>query len=503
MAHKGRPKEGFLKKEGGKRKTWRKRWCMLQPATGTLFYHQKKGGRLKGKISLKYCGEITAINYKGKKFCFSIETPDRHWHFCADTGKEQQEWIEELKKVRDYFKGTDDETVGTGLPAQARVQTTPPNNGASAGGKATMSSPNQTNSRPASTPPSNGQPSETRNIPLNGDKGAGPKVEEIDFIKLKVIGRGSFGKVFKVQKKDSNEVFAMKVLNKADVAERNEVTHARAENSILRKLNCPFLVHMHYAFQTSDKLFFVMDYVNGGELFFHLQKEGKFSEDRVRFYVAEIVIGLEYLHSMGIIYRDLKPENLLLSAAGHIIMTDFGISKEGLSCTDDRTSTFCGTPEYLAPEVLKQEQYSKAVDWWSLGTLMFEMLSGLPPFYTEDVQNMYFNIINTKLSMPKGTSEATQSLLSGFLEKDPNDRLSDPIKIKSHPFFAGIDWEKLYNKQIAPPYIPPVKDKMDDSQISPEFTEDSIDDGTQQDPKAKVVKNKPLHFEGFTFVGGK
>jgi len=297
----------------------------------------------------------------------------------------------------------------------------------------------------------------------------------------------------------------MKVLNKADVAERNEVTHARAENSILRKLNCPFLVHMHYAFQTSDKLFFVMDYVNGGELFFHLQKEGKFSEDRVRFYVAEIVIGLEYLHSMGIIYRDLKPENLLLSAAGHIIMTDFGISKEGLSCTDDRTSTFCGTPEYLAPEVLKQEQYSKAVDWWSLGTLMYEMLSGLPPFYTEDVQNMYFNIINTKLSMPKGTSDATQSLLSGFLEKDPNDRLSDPLKIKSHPFFAGIDWEKLYNKAIAPPYIPPVKDKMDDSQISPEFTEDSIDDGGAQDPKAKTVKQKPLHFEGFTFVspGGK
>jgi len=407
-----------------------------------------------------------------------------------------------LKKVRDYFKGTDDETVaggGTGLPAP-RVQTTPPGNGSGMGAvqKSTMPSSNQ--GRPVSTPPAN--QSETKSIPLGGDKG-GPKVEEIDFIKLKVIGRGSFGKVFKVQKKDTNEVFAMKVLNKADVAERNEVTHARAENSILRKLNCPFLVHMHYAFQTSDKLFFVMDYVNGGELFFHLQKEGKFSEDRVRFYVAEIVIGLEYLHSMGIIYRDLKPENLLLSAAGHIIMTDFGISKEGLSCTDDRTSTFCGTPEYLAPEVLKQEQYSKAVDWWSLGTLMFEMLSGLPPFYTEDVQNMYFNIINTKLSMPKGTSDATQSLLSGFLEKDPNDRLSDPLKIKSHPFFAGIDWEKLYNKSIAPPYIPPVKDKMDDSQISPEFTEDSIDDGaSQQDPKAKVVKQKPLHFEGFTFVSG-
>jgi len=290
----------------------------------------------------------------------------------------------------------------------------------------------------------------------------------------------------------------MKALNKAEVAERNEVTHAKAENSILRKLDCPFLVHMYYAFQTADKLFFVMDFVNGGELFFHLQKEGKFSEDRVRFYVAEIVLGLEYLHSKGIIYRDLKPENLLLSADGHIIMTDFGISKEGLGSSDERTSTFCGTPEYLAPEVLKQEKYTKAVDWWSLGTLMYEMLSGLPPFYTEDVQNMYYNIINTSLTMPKGSNEVTQSLLSGFLAKDPQDRLSDPLKIKSHPFFAGINWEKLYAKQVKPPYIPPVKGQTDDSQISPEFTEDAIEDST---PAPKPKGNQPIHFDGFTFVG--
>jgi len=301
----------------------------------------------------------------------------------------------------------------------------------------------------------------------------------------------------------------MKVLNKVEVAERNEMTHARAENSILRKLDCPFLVKMHYAFQNNDKLYFVMDFINGGELFFHLQREGKFSEERVKFYVSEIVMGLEYLHAKGIIYRDLKPENLLLSAEGHIVMTDFGISKEGLgsgppgAAGEERTSTFCGTPEYLAPEVLKQEKYTKAVDWWSLGTLMFEMLSGLPPFYSEEVQNMYYNIINTQLVMPKGTNEATQSLLTGFLAKNPQDRLSDPEKIKAHPFFKGIDWDKLYRKQVKPPYIPPVKSLMDDSQISPEFTEDSIEETAPKVKNPGKTSAKPIHFDGFTFVGGK
>lgn len=483
----GVKKEGYLRKEGGKHKTWHRRWCVLQPSSGTLFYHVRKGGKLKGKISLRFCGQIRPINYKKRKFCFAIETPEREWHITADTPQEMNDWIAELKKVRDYFKASDENAELK--KSKAAVPTgqigKPVTNGNSMNG-----------SKTTATPP--GTPS-TPNGPANGNSSG--KISEDSFTKLKVIGRGSFGKVFKVQKKDSGEVFAMKVLNKIEVAERNELMHARSENSILRKLDCPFLVHMHYAFQTPDKLYFIMDFVNGGELFFHLQKEGKFSEDRVRFYVAEILLGLEYLHTKGIIYRDLKPENLLLSADGHIIMTDFGISKEGLAMTSDRTSTFCGTPEYLAPEVLKQEKYTKAVDWWSLGTLMFEMLSGLPPFYTEDVQNMYYNIINTKLTMPKGSNEDAQGLLNGFLEKDPLKRLSDPADIKKHPFFKGIDWEKLYAKQVKPPYIPPVKSKVDDSQISPEFTEDSIEEAATPPSKMNQIKQQPIHFEGFTFVG--
>jgi serine/threonine protein kinase len=167
------------------------------------------------------------------------------------------------------------------------------------------------------------------------------------------------------------------------------------------RLSHPFLVQLHYSFQSPDKLYFIMDYVNGGELFFHLQKDRKFSIDRVRFYGAEIAAGIEHLHSQGVIYRDLKPENLLLSAEGHIVMTDFGLSKEGLLSSDDRTATFCGTPEYLAPEILEAKGYGKAVDWWSYGTLLYEMLTGLPPFYSEDVQQMYNKIMTASLQFPE------------------------------------------------------------------------------------------------------
>jgi len=492
MSQKARVKEGYLKKEGGKLKTWRRRWCSLQPSNGTLFYHTKQGGGLKGKIPLKYCGEINTISYKGRKFCFAIETPDRHWFLCAETGKEMQEWIDELKKVRDYFKGLDnDDAPSNRNTTTSKAVASPSQSRPASEAPKPAASPAPAAAKPAAAPSSGGG---------GGSEVGGVKYKESDFEKLKVIGRGSFGKVFKVRKVGENQEYAMKVLNKNDVEERNELAHAIAENSILRKLNCPFLVKMHFAFQTADKLFFVMDYVNGGELFFHLQKEGRFDQERVKFYIAEIVIGLEYLHGASIIYRDLKPENLLLSADGHIIMTDFGISKEGLATSDDRTGTFCGTPEYLAPEVLKQEKYTKAVDWWSLGTLMYEMLSGLPPFYSEEVQNMYYNIINTQLVMPKGTSDVTQSLLAGFLEKNPAQRLSDPEKIKAHPFFKGIDWERLRRKEVEPPFKPQVKSADDDSQIAPEFTQDAIEDPTTPGQGSGRVA-KPMHFEGFTFVG--
>ena len=204
-----------------------------------------------------------------------------------------------------------------------------------------------------------------------------PHSKATDFEFLKMIGKGSFGKVLLARHKGEEKIYAVKVLNKKMILKRNEKTHIMCErNVLLKNLNHPFLVGLRYSFQSRDKLYFILDYVNGGELFFHLQKEKIFTEARAKFYAAEITSALGYLHSEGIVYRDLKPENILLDAEGHIVLTDFGLCKDGLR-ERDTTNTFCGTPEYLAPEVLKKESYDRAVDWWCLGAVLYEMIYGL------------------------------------------------------------------------------------------------------------------------------
>jgi len=285
----------------------------------------------------------------------------------------------------------------------------------------------------------------------------------------------------------------MKVLNKKTIVERNELEHTQAEKNILQKLVHPFLVNLNYSFQTADKLYFVMDYVNGGELFFHLQKEEKFNEPRVRFYAAEIACGLEYLHNSGVLYRDLKPENVLLTGDGHICMTDFGISKEGLEHEDDTTSTFCGTPEYLAPEVLKGKGYGKGVDWWSFGTLLFEMLTGLPPFYSQDVQEMYHKILHAQLTIPPEVSADAGDLLKKLLEREPEKRLTDPKKIKSHPFFKGFDWDACVRKELTPPFKPDVTDLTSVNCVDEVFL--------AENPKLSVERSDySLTIPDFTYV---
>lgn len=288
----------------------------------------------------------------------------------------------------------------------------------------------------------------------------------------------------------------MKVLNKKTIFDRGEVEHTKAEKNILQKLCHPFLVNLNYSFQSPDKLYFIMDYVNGGELFFHLQKDKTFTEERARFYCAEIVLGLEYLHNSGVLYRDLKPENLLLTSDGHICMTDFGISKEGLLSDNDRTATFCGTPEYLAPEVLEGSGYGKAVDWWSFGTLMCEMLTGLPPFYAEDVHQMYQQIMTAKLKIPSSVSSDAADLLEKLLVRDPAARLTDPEKIKKHPWFSVIDWAKLGTKELKPPFIPNVKGDHDTSQVDTEFTSEAAVLSVSKDSDLGADGN----FDGFTYA---
>jgi len=302
-----------------------------------------------------------------------------------------------------------------------------------------------------------------------------------------------------VKKKDTGKIYAMKVLDKKHILEHNEVEHTLAEKHILQRLHHPFLVNLNFSFQTEDKLYFILDYVNGGELFYHLQKEKKFAEERVKFYAAEILLALEHLHVNGIIYRDLKPENILLTNEGHICLTDFGLCKEGIEKEDDRTGTFCGTPEYLAPEVLKGKGYGKAVDWWSFGSLVYEMLSGLPPFYSQDVQEMYRKIMTDRLKFPTGMSEESKSLLDGLLQRDINDRLKDPSLIKQHAFFKGIDWNMLYDKRLKAPYVPDVKGDHDVSQIDPVFVAEAPNISP---PKhANIIDQADQqNFEGFTYV---
>ncbi|KAJ7638601.1 kinase-like domain-containing protein [Roridomyces roridus] len=273
-----------------------------------------------------------------------------------------------------------------------------------------------------------------------------------DFEFLKLIGRGTFGKVFQVRKKDTKRIYAMKVLSKKEIVAKKEVAHTIGERKILqRSLESPFLVGLKFSFQTDSDLYLVTDFKSGGELFWHL----------AAFYIAELILALEHLHKYDIVYRDLKPENILLDATGHVALCDFGLSKPDLR-SDELTTTFCGTTEYLAPEMLLDELgYSKIVDFWSLGVLLFEMCCGWSPFYAEDTQQMYKNICFGKIRFPKGAiNEDGKQFVKGLLNRNPKHRLGavrDAEELKEHPFFASIDWDALARKQVTPPFKPVVE----------------------------------------------
>lgn len=326
-----------------------------------------------------------------------------------------------------------------------------------------------------------------------------------DFNLIKVIGRGSFGKVMLVTLKgDESKVFALKVLLKSSIIERNQVEHTLAEREILEIIDHPFLMKMYWAFQTEHKLYFVMDFLRGGELFFHLKNERRFPEPRARFYTAEILMALGELHRNKIIYRDLKPENILLDNQGHVRLTDFGLSKrfnEG-----EQAMTFCGTPEYLAPEVVLGVGHGKEVDWWSLGILLYEMIVGLPPFFSENTNLMYELISKANLRTPSFVSEPARDLMEKLLKRNPEDRLGagveDEMAIRKHPFFKDIDFDKLYKKEIEPEFKPKLNGNLDASNFDTEFTsetvQDSVVESSPRDPNRKVTSDD---FSGFTYAG--
>jgi serum/glucocorticoid-regulated kinase 2 len=292
-----------------------------------------------------------------------------------------------------------------------------------------------------------------------------------DFELTTVIGKGSFGKVMQVRKRDTQRIYALKTIRKAHIVDRGEITHTLAERLVLSRVTNPFIVPLKFSFQSEQKLYLVLAFVNGGELFHHLQREQKFNEERSRFYSAELLLALEHLHDLDVVYRDLKPENILLDYTGHIALCDFGLCKLNMK-DNDMTNTFCGTPEYLAPEILNGAGYNRTIDWWTLGVLLYEMLVGLPPFYDEITDKMYEKILRDPLVFPDEVAPSARTILTGLLTRDPAQRLgvNGAEEIKRHPFFEKIDWQRLAQKKIQPPFKPSVRSPVDVSNFDTVFT---------------------------------
>lgn len=341
--------------------------------------------------------------------------------------------------------------------------------------------------------------------PTSPGAGGGRKFKPDDFNYTKVLGKGSFGKVMLAELKGSSDVYAIKVLKKDVICEDDDVECTMAEKRVLA-LACehPFLVALHSCFQTPDRLFFVMEFVNGGDLMFQIQRARKFPEAQSRFYAAEIICGLLFLHKRGVIYRDLKLDNVMLTSEGHVKIADFGMCKEGI-VNGMLTNTFCGTPDYIAPEILKEQDYGTSVDWWALGVLMYEMMAGQPPFEADTEDDLFEAILHDDVLFPVWLTKNAILVLRALMCKKIVNRLgcssNGERDLKTHPFFAAINWEQLERCEVEPPFKPKTKAKTDFSNFDPDFL--------RERPKITPASKKQLEsisqedFIGFTFTNPK
>ncbi|CAG9101240.1 RAC-alpha serine/threonine-protein kinase [Plutella xylostella] len=442
-------KEGWLQKRGEHIRNWRDRYFILFD-NGDLvgFKSQPERNNYRdplNKFTVKDC-QIMAVD-KPRPYSFNIRglqwTSVIERNFAVDTEKERDEWIAAIRFVSQQLSAGAAAAAGTSAPSTAGLE------------------------------------GDDGDIAQLGTSFRDPRritLEKFEFVK--VLGKGTFGKVVLSREKGTGKLYAMKILKKNLIIQKDEVDHTLTENHVLKKTRHPFLTALRYSFQTADRVCFVMEYANGGELFFHLSRERSFSEDRTRFYGAEIVSALGYLHSEGIIYRDLKLENLLLDKDGHIKIADFGLCK--VNITYGRTTkTFCGTPEYLAPEVLEDTDYGPAVDWWGVGVVLYEMCCGRLPFYNRDHEVLFSLIVQEEVRFPRALSAAARALLAGLLTKDPAARLgggpNDARDIMAHPFFANINWADLVAKKIPPPFKPQVESETDTRYFDTDFTGESVE----------------------------
>ena len=327
------------------------------------------------------------------------------------------------------------------------------------------------------------------------------KLSYSDFEPLKLLGTGSFGRVVLVRYTNNNALYAMKILNKIQIKLKKQEEHTKTERNLMVKVKCPFIVNIKFAFQDDLKLYIVSDFMQGGDMFYHLHTEKKkFSESTAKFYIIELILGIEFLHKNNIIYRDLKPENILMDIEGHIKISDFGLSKI-LEDPDDKAFTLCGTPQDIAPEIVKNKGYDKTVDWWALGCFLYEMLTGALPFRIPKGNRINPKIYEEPLRFPPDISTQAVNLIVKLLNPNPKKRLgagSNGAKnIKEHPYFKDVDWEKYWNKEIEPPFIPELCSEIDLKYFDKMFTDEPVNSNR---PTIMERARGVSEYKGFTYV---
>ena len=348
---------------------------------------------------------------------------------------------------------------------------------------------------------------EMNNKEQEQDQALNVKVTYNDFEPIKLLGRGSFGEVLLVRLKANKKVYAMKILNKNLLKIKKQELHTKTERDLMVKINCPFIVNIKSAFQDTKKLYIVSEFMQGGDMFFHLH-DGQiivFNNEKAKFYILELVLALECLHKHNMVYRDLKPENILLDEKGHVKLTDFGLSKI-LETESDKAFTICGTPQYLAPEVLLKKGYDKAVDWWSLGCVMYEMLTGRLPFPIKRGIKLNTKLYERGIDFPSILTKEAKDLMQKLLVVDPTERLgSGPNgseNIKNHSFFKGVNWKEAWNKKLKPPFIPNLSNDTDLRYFDSMFTDEPID-GVKRKITIRDRDREPSNeYNGFTYVAG-
>uniref|UniRef100_A0A3B3BKL6 non-specific serine/threonine protein kinase n=1 Tax=Oryzias melastigma TaxID=30732 RepID=A0A3B3BKL6_ORYME len=429
-------KKGWLHKRGEYIKTWRPRYFILKTDGSFIGYKEKpevSGDHSQpplNNFSVAECQLMKTERPRPNTFVIRClqwtSVIERTFH--VDSNEEREEWMRAIQAVTNSLKSQQQDEE----PMEIKFGS-----------------------------PSDSSGTEEMEIAVSKSCA---KVTMSDFDYLKLLGKGTFGKVILVKEKATGMYYAMKILRKEVIIAKDEVAHTVTESRVLQNTS---------VFITNVMFFFFIPL----QLFFHLSRDRVFTEDRARFYGAEIVSALEYLHSRDVVYRDLKLENLMLDKDGHIKITDFGLCKEGI--TDGATmKTFCGTPEYLAPEVLEDNDYGRAVDWWGLGVVMYEMMCGRLPFYNQDHERLFELILMEEIRFPKNLAPEAKALLAGLLKKDPKQRLGggpdDAKEVMTHKFFISINWQDVIDKKLVPPFKPQVTSETDTRYFDDEFTAQSI-----------------------------